>query len=155
MGTLWRRIRGVKLVLVALVCALGASTALAAAPTSRRVVAPPPATLRAAGHTFTLAKGSYCWTDPSSGAAACADMIPPPTRTDLARVVVPRGARMTVRLRFVAKAWTAGLWARKARQTLPPGRTATIVARTSGILTIDITKSAGGSASYLARLVVR
>jgi hypothetical protein len=131
------------------------SSALAASPALREQVAPPPARLHVPDRTVRLATGSYCWTDPTSGAAACVDKIAPPSRTDLPRVVVARGARMTVGLRFMAKAWSAGLWGRKAREALPVGRSATIVARRSGILTIDITKSAGGSASYLARLVVR
>lgn len=120
-------------VLVALVAALAA--------------APPPATATASGRTVRLALGSYCWT------TQCVDYIPPPRRTDLPRLQVPRGTKVVLRLRFTPTSWSAGLWGSRARTTFRRARTATWTVRRAGILELSV-RGYGGSASYLLKLAL-
>lgn len=113
-------------------------------------VSPPPAWIDGSGRAMWMAFGSYCWS--ANGQAACVDMIPPATRTDIATLKVRRDAKVTVHLRFKPRAANVTLRGRPLH-TVTSGTTITWRARGGGLLSLDV-KATGGSASYLARIRV-
>lgn len=95
--------------------------------------------------------GSYCWSSPE-GSAACVDMIPPTSRSDLARLQVKPGTTVRLHLRFAPRSVSVYCLSGTSRTRLPAvaGRTVSWQARLR-IIDVEVT-GARGSASYLVRL---
>lgn len=115
------------------------------------VVSPPPAWAEAGRRSVWATFGSYCWSSPGKP-AACVDMIPPTSRSDLARLRVKAGATVRLHLRFAPRSVALYRLSGTSRRRLPAlsGRTVSWQARL-GLIDVEVT-SARGSASYLVRL---
>lgn len=122
------------------------------APPKRGPSGPPPAWLESNASSAWLTYGSYCWTA-SSGSAACADMIPPANRPDLAVLRVRLGETLRFHLPFIPKeaAITAFSKAPAVPTRMRPARVIQWRPKRLGIFGIDLHAS-GGSASYVFRL---
>lgn len=112
---------------------------------------PPPAWVEAGRPSVWAGFGSYCWSSPEKS-AACVDMIPPTTRSDLVRLQVAPGTTVRLHLRFAPRSVGVYRLTGTSRTRLPAvaGRTISWRARV-GIIDVEVT-SARGSASYLVRL---
>ena len=105
-------------------------------------VAPPPAWIDDGVRSAWLAFGSYCWQ------TQCVDFVPPSQRK-LTAVLVRRGTRLTVHLRFRASSLTVRVGTRKVAAA--SGSSAGWRASAGGIVNVDA-HGPGGSASYVARI---
>ena len=112
---------------------------------------PPPAWVESAAATKWLAFSSYCWT--GAGKAACVDMIPPQSRTDLPLLKVRAGEQLRIHFAFVPRSVHLAVYRGVSFRhwILPRARTVSWKARGSGVVVIDA-KAKGGTASYLIRL---
>lgn len=146
-----RRLGSILLVAVALAALALAGTGSAKPRTPPPGVAgtpgePPPAWFAAGARDGWLAYGSFCWR------TACVDFLPPDRRTDVPPVRAPIGSRLSLHLGFAPR------WVRV--RMLDTGRTYALVARrdtgwrvrSTGLFVVEA-RGAGGSASYLGRIV--
>jgi hypothetical protein len=142
--------------------ALACSAALAApavarpgAPAPRSgPTSPPPAWMESSGGERWLLFSSYCWTKKGARpVASCADFIPPTMRPDLPRIVLRAGERVRLHLGF--RPTTLSVTVGKRTYRLPASATAVWHARVpAGVATLSA-RGRGGSASYVARFVIR
>jgi hypothetical protein len=115
--------------------------------------APPDAYLETPAGRVKLTLGSYCWssTNPDgSGVGACADMVPPGMRKDLAEVPLVPGDRVTLMLRF-RPTKPIDVTIGGHTRTFRPAGTVSWMVRETGILSAFM-YTAQGDVSYAARL---
>jgi hypothetical protein len=115
---------------------------------------PPGAYLETPPGRARLTLGSYCWStfnDDGSGTTACADMVPPDMRDDLAEISIASGDRVTLHLAFEPPEPIEVVVGGHTRR-FPPAETVSWTVIETGILNIFV-DAEQGSVSYLARLV--
>jgi hypothetical protein len=119
----------------------------AAPPRVEGAAGPPPAWLETRTRSLWLAFSSFCWK------TACADYLPPQSRTDLPVIGVRRGAMVRVHFAFAPRQVHATTFAGTTLKhvTLRPGRIVTWRPTLTGVVSFDM-RSAAGSASYVVRV---
>jgi hypothetical protein len=96
-----------------------------------------------------LAFSSFCWS------TACADYVPPQSRTDLAGISVHRGATVRLHFAFAPRQVHATTFVGTTLKhvILRPGRIVSWRPPLTGVVSFDAA-SAAGSASYVVRVRV-
>ena len=119
----------------------------APAPRVKGAAGPPPAWFETRTRSLWLAFSSFCWK------TACADYLPPQSRTDLPVIAVRRGAMVRVHFAFAPRQVHATIFVGTTLKhvTLRPGRIVTWRPTLTGVVSFDV-RSAAGSASYVVRV---
>ena len=108
-------------------------------------VSAPSAWVDARLRCFWLAYGSFCWR------TGCVDFVPPARRSDLLTLLVPRGERVRVHLRF--RPSSVAVLVGKIRVAAATAPVVAWRAGESGLLRVEA-RGRHGSVSYLARIRV-
>jgi hypothetical protein len=110
---------------------------------------PPPAWIETSTRSRWLAYSTYCWK------TTCADFLPPGGRTDLPTVRVAAGKSIRLHFAFLPGDARITLITAHAgkRFALKASRIVVWKPPASGVAVVEV-RAAGGSASYVARLVL-